>query len=92
MGRFEKYLKEKNKNNNIIETGMNINPNFWEDFMLVLNNSSGVSELLGVSKSKVLTWRKKIKDRLSVQEKEIKVNKKNKIIKTGMNQFLDRNK
>jgi hypothetical protein len=83
MGKFEKYLEEKEKHN-IIETGKNINENFWDDFLLVLNNSSGLSALLGVPKSKVSTWSKKIKEALKEsEEKKTNLSKKNKIIKTG---------
>lgn len=83
MGKFEKYLKEKEKNN-VIETGKNINDSFWEDFLLVLNNSSGLSSLLGVPRSKIITWNKKIKEALKEnKEKENNLSKKHKIIKTG---------
>jgi len=83
MGKFEKYLKEK-EINNIIETGKNINDNFWHDFLLVLNNSNGLSSLLGVPRSKVLTWSGKIKEALKEsKEKEKNLSKKHKIIKTG---------
>jgi metal-dependent hydrolase (beta-lactamase superfamily II) len=83
MGKFEKYLKEKEKNN-VIETGKNINDSFWEDFLLVLNNSSGLSSLLGVPRSKIITWNKKIKEALKEnKEKETNLSKKHKIIKTG---------
>jgi hypothetical protein len=83
MGKFEKYLEEK-EINNIIETGKNINDNFWHDFLLVLNNSNGLSSLLGVPRSKVLTWSKKIKEALKEnKEKETNLSKKHKIIKTG---------
>ena len=83
MGKFEKYLKEKEKNN-VIETGKNINDSFWEDFLLVLNNSSGLSSLLGVPRSKIITWNKKIKEALKEnKQKEINLSKKHKMIKTG---------
>lgn len=83
MGKFENYLEEK-EINNVIETGKNINDSFWHDFLLVLNNSSGLSSLLGVPRSKVITWNKKIKEALKEnKEKEINLSKKHKIIKTG---------
>ena len=65
MGKFENYLEEK-EINNVIETGKNIKDSFWEDFLLVLNNSSGLSSLLGVPRSKVITWNKKIKEALKI--------------------------
>lgn len=83
MKKFKKYVKNREENN-IINTGKNINPNFWEEFILVLNNSEGLADLIGVSKSKVLTWKNKIKEKMSEQNKNININKKFKIIKTGL--------
>lgn len=83
MKKFKKYLKNREENN-IINTGKNVNPNFWEEFILVLNNSEGLADLLGVSKNKILTWKKKIKEKMSEQSKDININKKFKIIKTGL--------
>jgi hypothetical protein len=84
MGKkFQNYIEEK-EINNVIETGKNINDSFWEDFLLVLNNSSGLSSLLGVPRSKIVTWNKKIKEALKQnKQKEINLLKKHKIIKTG---------
>lgn len=82
---FKNYV-EKKENNNIIETGYNISDNFWEDFILILNNNKGLSDLLGVSRSKISTWNKKINEALKDyknNKKELTVNKKRKIIKTG---------
>lgn len=82
---FKNYV-EKKENNNIIETGYNISDNFWEDFILILNNNKGLSDLLGVSRSKISTWNKKINEALKDyknNKKELTVNKKHKIIKTG---------
>jgi|LakMenE01Jun11ns_1017448.scaffolds.fasta_scaffold9894265_2 hypothetical protein len=82
---FKDYIEKKEKNN-IIETGYNISDSFWEDFLLVLNNGRGLSDLLGVSRSKVSTWNKKINEAIKDHKNkktELKVNKKQKIIKTG---------
>lgn len=82
---FKDYIEKKEKNN-IIETGYNVCDSFWEDFLLVLNNSRGLSNLLGVSRGKVSTWNKKINEALKDyknRKTDLKVNKKNKIIKTG---------
>jgi len=82
---FKDYIEKKEKNN-IIQTGYNISDNFWEDFLLVLNNGRGLSDLLGVSRGKVSTWNKKINEAVKDyknRKTDLKVNKKNKIIKTG---------
>ena len=86
MENFQKYV-EKKENNKIVEFGNNINNGFWQDFLSLLNNSDGLSELLDVPKNKVGTWRKKIIEALKEYEdnkKEYLVNKKNKIIRTGL--------
>lgn len=85
---FKDYMEKKEKNN-IIETGYNVSDNFWEDFLLVLNNSRGLSELLGVPRGKISTWNKKINEAIKTykdKKQEIKINKKHKIIKTGLSQ------
>lgn len=85
MGKFENYIEEKEKNN-IIEIGYNISDNFWKDFLSLLNNSRGLSELLGVPKTNMSTWNKKITEAIKAYENKQTdsfVNKKNKIIKTG---------
>lgn len=81
MGKFKKYLEKRESN--IIKTGKNINPNFWEEFIMVLNNLEGISELLNVPKHKILSWRERIRKKISNEKEEIKINKKKKIIKTG---------
>jgi len=82
---FKHYIEKKEKNN-IIDTGYNVSDSFWEDFLLVLNNGGGLSDLLGVSRGKVSTWNKKINEAIKDyknRKTDLKVNKKNKIIKTG---------
>jgi hypothetical protein len=85
MAKFENYVKEREKIN-IIETGYNVSDNFWQNFLFVLNNSKGLSELLDVPSSKISTWKEKINNALKAHEnkqKEININYKNKILKTG---------
>lgn len=70
-----------------IKTGIGIGETFWQDFMLLLNNSEGLSSLLDVSVDEIATWRKKIEDAIAVvEEKDGKLDfKKNKkLLKTGM--------
>lgn len=85
MKKFKDYIKEK-KDSNIIITGLNVDENFWNNFLLVLNNGQGLSDLLGVSKSKILTWNKKIKEALNDHEHrdQQKVLRNKKVIRTGL--------
>jgi len=84
MKKFKDYIKEK-KDSNIIITGLNVDENFWNNFLLVLNNGQGLSDLLGVPKSKILTWNKKIKEALNDHEhRDQKVLRNKKVIRTGL--------
>jgi hypothetical protein len=85
MKKFKDYIKDK-KDHNIILTGLNVDENFWNNFLLVLNNSSGLSDLLSVSKSKILTWNKKVKDAMKDHEnRDQKALRNKKVIRTGLN-------
>lgn len=49
----------------VIRAGMNISPDFWDNFMSLLGDSDGVAELFDVPKEKVIRWSTSIKDALS---------------------------
>lgn len=85
MENFQNYIEKKEKNK-IIEIGLNIDNNFWQNFLSILNHSEGLSDLLNVSKNKVASWRKNISESLKDYENQklILINKKEKIIKTGL--------
>jgi len=84
MKKFKDYIKDK-KDHNVILTGLNVDENFWNNFLLVINNSQGLSDLLGVSKNKISTWNKKIRDALKEHEnRDQKVLRNKKIIRTGL--------
>lgn len=75
-----------------IRTGIGIRDNFWEDFLLVINNSEGLSELLDVPTVKISEWHDKIKQALEKVQKvdgtpEPKDN--GKLLKTGHSDELD---
>lgn len=70
-----------------IQNGMNINPNFWDDFLSVMNNSEALSSLLGIPSFKINKWRNRISKYLTkyyeqddVSEYDLK--KKRKLIDT----------
>ena len=81
--KFSEYIKSKKNNNCIISKGLNLNSNFWEDFLRLINNSGEISELLDVPKNKVSTWNSKVNKALTEYQKSKNVNKKSRIIKTG---------
>lgn len=43
-----------------IRAGINIREDFWDDFLLLLNSSSALSELLKISPTKVSAWRGRV--------------------------------
>lgn len=60
---------EPSKAESLIKAGLNLRSSeecgsFWEDFMQLLANKEGFSDLLGVSPSTVTTWHSKISDTL----------------------------
>ena len=48
----------------VIRSGINLRPDFWDDFMSITNDAEGVSQLLDVPKEKVANWASLIKDAL----------------------------
>lgn len=45
-----------------IRTGINISEDFWDNFLLVINNGSGMSELLGVPMTAISSWHSKVRN------------------------------
>lgn len=70
----------------VIRSGIGLNEKFWKEFILVLNNSQGLAELLDVSHDKVSTWHQKIQNKLKevqAADQNVEVNKNRKIMRTG---------
>ena len=69
-----------------IRTGIGIRDTFWDDFLQLVNNADGLSDLLDVPEEKIIAWRHHITKNLNkVQDsdKSQDVQRKNKILKTG---------
>ncbi len=71
---------------NAIFTGLNVSEDFWDNFILVCNNTDGLSQLLGVSAEKIASWPikiqeylKKSKDHENPEDKE-----KTQVMNTGI--------
>lgn len=77
-----------NKGDSAIRTGIGVREDFWNDFLLVINNSSGLSELLDIPVTKIFSWRERIKEALNrVQEEDLTPDSsksKKKMIHTGL--------
>ena len=44
----------------VVRAGLNIRPDFWDDFIRICGNADGLSELLDVPKEKISNWSVKI--------------------------------
>lgn len=78
----------------VIRTGLHLRnnkkaPNFWDDFLQVMGDPQGVSDLLGIKPQQVRTWQVRIKELIrhveeaDAQNPEGKENKQ--VIPTGNN-------
>lgn len=74
----KKDFKNKDKQEKIkeiISFGKNIREDFWEDFILLLNNSESLAALLNVPEDVVATWHHEIKKNLKDKDSEIEIYK-----------------
>lgn len=70
-----------------IRNGINVREDFWDDFLLVVNNSGALSVLLDVPVTKISAWHQKVKEALDRVQKADAVPEpkdKGKLLKTGM--------
>lgn len=59
-----------------IRTGLNQRDDFWDDFIMVLNNAEALSELFDVPVHKVMGWRQRIQQVLNQVQSADKNNQK----------------
>ena len=82
LGFLIKKLSESKDSNKeekikeIISFGKNIRDDFWDDFILLLNDPDGLSALLGISEDEIVTWHSKIKKYLNDKDDELEIYKK----------------
>jgi hypothetical protein len=72
---------------NVIRTGLGVDEDFWDNFLLVINNSEGLSALLDVPTTKIGSWHNKVRQALSkVAQADERPNPKGntKLIHTGL--------
>lgn len=82
----EPALPQDDKAMSSIRTGIGVRENFWEDFLLVINNSEGLSQLLDIPETKISSWHEKINHALEKVKKADQipdVKDHGKLIKTG---------
>lgn len=70
-----------------IRNGINVREDFWEDFLLVINNSGALSVLLDIPATKIGAWSQRVKEALDKVKQADAVpdpKDKGKMLKTGM--------
>lgn len=81
----EHHLDDKSME--AIRNGINVREDFWEDFLLVINNSGALSALLNVPVTKIGEWHQRVKNALDkVKQADTVPDPKDKssLLKTGL--------
>lgn len=85
--KFHETLMNQNEEMAIraIRSGLNVNENFWEDFISMIGNSDAVAVLLDIPKEKITGWASRIRQLLEkIQNMDSSSDKtKHKMINTG---------
>lgn len=66
---FGDDLGENTPAMNVIKIGLNIDEEFWNNFIKITNNSTALGYLLDISPEKIKTWGNKIKENLKKVKK-----------------------
>jgi hypothetical protein len=69
-----------------IRAGLNIRPEFWDDFLKMCNQSQALSELLGVRREIIARWPNQVREGLAHVERQDSTeaaSKKANLITTG---------
>lgn len=83
---------EDSKAMDAIRTGIGVREDFWSDFLLVINNSEALSELLDIPSTKISSWHSKVNDALSkvkTADETPEVKKNTTMMSTGDPEFDD---
>lgn len=87
MGNSHKGHHQDDKGMEAIRNGINIRDDFWDDFLLVINNAGALSELLEVPVTKISGWHSRVSAALEKVKQADTVpdpNDKGEMLKTGM--------
>lgn len=68
---------EETKTSQIVQAGLNISPEFWDNFITLFSNVDGISELFGIPREKVSNIPAKIQEVINKLDSK---NKKEKFI------------
>lgn len=79
----EPLVHEDSSINSVIQTGLNLDEDFWDKFISVCNNADGMASLLGVTSEQVMSWGNIIKSELNKAKSDNTDDSKTKVIDTG---------
>lgn len=97
MRSFKEFLNNINEESHehgamkAIRNGVGIDKNFWDNFILLLNDAESVSDLLNVPTEKIGTWRESITqalDKVHGADGEVIPKDKKRILRTGLPEDL----
>lgn len=68
----------------VVRKGMDLGDRFWDDFLSLCGNASGMADLLGAPKEKVTALGGRVRGMISeIKKKDSDSSKRDKMIKTG---------
>ncbi len=73
-----------------IRTGINIREDFWDDFLLLINNSSALGELLKIPATRISSWRSRVQrylDQVKAEDEVPDPKKRSKMIRAEKDPF-----
>jgi hypothetical protein len=85
---YQKKLKEEQIDRKALEAvhkGLDLDENFWRNFLTLVNNSDAFGALLNVKEEKVSDWRKRITKYLTkfYEKEDTDLSKKSKFVKVN---------
>ncbi len=85
---YNKKLREEQtdrKATEAIQKGLELDEDFWRNFLILVNNSDAFGALLNVKEEKVADWRRRVTKYLTkfYEKEDSDISKKNKFIKVN---------
>jgi hypothetical protein len=85
---YNKKLREEQtdrKATEAIQKGLELDEDFWRNFLILVNNSDAFGALLNVKEEKVADWRRRVTKYLTkfYEKEDYDISKKNKFIKVN---------
>lgn len=68
----------------LIKSGLNLKGDFWDNFLIICNNSKALSKILDVPEHKIHGWTSKISKLKDKVKNDMDISKRSNILKTGL--------